>query len=225
MNDIITGGIYAVDLNGTESYEFKGIHPALIVRMLKENDMYYVVPLTTYTKERWEKCKKKGFGTRLISTNSIARIDKLNIVSRKQIQSRYYNDGHLVIPSIEEIEKVLSRVEEYINLSNKKTKKEYIKTINQYNDFEIKINYLLNKEYNKFPYSLKFDEDITFDCPCEDLSFISLSDVKDIINKSFNNTKVLIRKQNAQVKISIKVNGEKLLTFSQAYDRFIGTEG
>lgn len=225
MNDIITGGIYAVDLNGTESYEFKGIHPALIVRMLKENDMYYVVPLTTYTKERWEKCKKKGFGTRLISTNSIARIDKLNIVSRKQIQSRYYNDGHLVIPSIEEIEKVLSRVEEYINLSNKKTKKEYIKTINQYNDFEIKINYLLNKEYNKFPYSLKFDEDITFDCPCEDLSFISLSDVKDIINKSFNNTKVLIRKQNAQVKISIKVNGEKLLTFSQAYDRFIETEG
>lgn len=225
MNDIITGGIYAVDLNGTESYEFKGIHPALIVRMLKENDMYYVVPLTTYTKERWEKCKKKGFGTRLISTNSIARIDKLNIVSRKQIQSRYYNDGHLVIPSIEEIEKVLSRVEEYINLSNKKTKKEYIKTINQYNDFEIKINYLLNKEYNKFPYSLKFDEDITFDCPCEDLSFISLSDVKDIINISFNNTKVLIRKQNAQVKISIKVNGEKLLTFSQAYDRFIETEG
>ena len=225
MNDIITGGIYAVDLNGTESYEFKGIHPALIVRMLKENDMYYVVPLTTYTKERWEKCKKKGFGTRLISTNSIARIDKLNIVSRKQIQSRYYNDGHLVIPSIEEIEKVLSRVEEYINLSNKKTKKEYIKTINQYNDFEIKINYLLNKEYNKFPYSLKFDEDITFDCPCEDLSFISLSDVKDIINISCNNTKVLIRKQNAQVKISIKVNGEKLLTFSQAYDRFIETEG
>lgn len=36
MKDIITGGVYAVDLHGTEAYEFKGVHPALIVRMLKE---------------------------------------------------------------------------------------------------------------------------------------------------------------------------------------------
>lgn len=47
MKDIITGGVYAVDLHGTEAYEFKGVHPALIVRMLKEEKMYYVVPLTT----------------------------------------------------------------------------------------------------------------------------------------------------------------------------------
>ena len=39
MKDIITGGVYAVDLQGTEAYEFKGIHPALIVRMLKEEKM------------------------------------------------------------------------------------------------------------------------------------------------------------------------------------------
>ena len=51
MKDIITGGVYAVDLHGTESYEFKGVHPALIVRMLKEEEMYYVVPLTTYFNE------------------------------------------------------------------------------------------------------------------------------------------------------------------------------
>ena len=99
MKDIITGGVYAVDLHGTEAYEFKGVHPAMIVRLLKEEKMYYVVPLTTYTKERWERCKRKGFGTRIISTNSIARIDKLNIVSEKQVQSRYYNGGHIVAVS------------------------------------------------------------------------------------------------------------------------------
>ena len=115
MKDIITGGVYAVDLHGTESYEFKGVHPALIVRMLKEEEMYYVVPLTTYTKERWDKCKRKGFGTRIISTNSIARVDKMNIVSKKQVQGRYYNAGHLVILTENEIESVLVRVEEYIS--------------------------------------------------------------------------------------------------------------
>ena len=60
MKDIITGGVYAVDFRGTEAYEFQGVHPALIVMMLKEEKMYYVVPLTTYTKERWYKCKKRG---------------------------------------------------------------------------------------------------------------------------------------------------------------------
>ena len=78
MKDIITGGVYAVDLHGTESYEFKGVHPALIVRMLKEEEMYYVVPLTTYTKERWDKCKRKGFGTRIISTNSTITVFQHN---------------------------------------------------------------------------------------------------------------------------------------------------
>ena len=56
MKKVINGCIYAIDLGGTEEYEFKGVHPAMVVRMLKEEKMYYVVPLTTYTKERWEKC-------------------------------------------------------------------------------------------------------------------------------------------------------------------------
>ena len=154
MKDIITGGVYAVDLQGTESYEFKGVHPALIVRMLKEEKMYYVVPLTTYTKERWEKCKRKGFGTRIISTNSIARVDKMNIVSEKQVQGRYYNAGHLVIPTEDEIAAVLKRVEEYISLTDDKSNKEYGKFVTQRSKFENDIDMISKKNYSAFLYPI-----------------------------------------------------------------------
>ena len=60
MKDIITGGVYAVDLHGTESYEFKGVHPALIVRMLKEEKMYYVVPVDYVYKRTMGEMQKEG---------------------------------------------------------------------------------------------------------------------------------------------------------------------
>lgn len=170
MKDIITGGVYAVDLHGTESYEFKGIHPALIVRMLKEEKMYYVVPLTTYTKERWDKCKRKGFGTRIISTNSIARVDKMNIVSEKQVQGRYYNAGHLVIPTENEIEVVLARVEEYISLTDNKSNKEYRKFVAQRTNFEKVMDILLEKQFDEFSYLLTIEGDMSFLYPCTKLS-------------------------------------------------------
>ena len=52
MKKVINGCIYAIDLGGTEEYEFKGVHPAMVCNYVKEEKMYYVVPLTTYTKER-----------------------------------------------------------------------------------------------------------------------------------------------------------------------------
>ncbi len=182
MKDIITGGVYAVDLHGTESYEFKGVHPALIVRMLKEEEMYYVVPLTTYTKERWDKCKRKGFGTRIISTNSIARVDKMNIVSKKQVQGRYYNAGHLVILTENEIESVLVRVEEYISLTNDKSNKEYRKFVTQRANFEKSMDILMEKQFDEFLYPINIKSDMSFCYPCTELSYISNADIKDIIS-------------------------------------------
>lgn len=123
---------------GTEEYEFKGVHPAMVVRMLKEEKMYYVVPLTTYTKERWEKCKRQGFGCRVVSTNSIARVDKINIVTEKQIHSRYYNSEKLVCAEPAEIEKVILRVEEYFKLSNQKGLNEYKKFYSEKKFLKIK---------------------------------------------------------------------------------------
>lgn len=205
MKDIITGGVYAVDLHGTESYEFKGVHPALIIRMLKEENMYYVVPLTTYTKERWEKCKRKGFGIRINSTNSIARIDKLNIVSEKQVQGRYYNAGHLVLPTEYEVTAVLKRVEEYISLSNSKSNKEYNKFVMQRSKFENAMDIIIEKNYEKFPYPITLENDISIFYPSANLSFVSNTDIKDIISLKFGTSTVSISKQLNDIKISIKL--------------------
>ncbi|WP_461884501.1 type II toxin-antitoxin system PemK/MazF family toxin [Fusicatenibacter sp.] len=225
MKDIITGGVYAVDLHGTEAYEFKGVHPALIVRMLKEEKMYYVVPLTTYTKERWNKCKRKGFGIRLTSTNSIARVDKMNIVSEKQVQGRYYNAGHLVIPTEEEIRAVLERVEEYISLTDDKSNKEYGKFTKQRSKFEKDMDTLSKRNYEEFSYPVTVEKDLSFFYPCTELSFISNVDIKDIISAKFNASPVEISKQGTDMKISIKIVKENLLTFSEAYDTFKAQKG
>lgn len=225
MKDIITGGVYAVDLHGTEAYEFKGVHPALIVRMLKEEKMYYVVPLTTYTKERWDKCKRKGFGTRITSTNSIARVDKMNIVSEKQVQGRYYNAGHLVILTEEEIGAVLERVEEYISLTDDKSNKEYGKFTTQRSKFEKDMDMLSKKNYEEFSYPITVENDLSFLYLCTELSFISNVDIKDIISIKFNSSPVEICKQGTDMKISIKLVKENLLTFSEAYDTFKAQKG
>lgn len=225
MKDIITGGVYAVDLHGTESYEFKGVHPALIVRMLKEEKMYYVVPLTTYTKERWDKCKRKGFGTRIVSTNSIARVDKLNVVSEKQVQGRYYNAGHLVIPTKEEVKCVLERVEEYMLLTDGKTYKEYEKYVIQCDKFEESTNILREKEFEKFLFPITIESDLTFLYPCNELSYMDNADIKDIISNRFNCSLVIISKEGNNMKISIKIGSENLLTFSQAYVTFVSQKG
>lgn len=204
MRDIITGGVYAVDLHGTESYEFKGTHPAIVVRMLKEEKMYYVVPLTTYTKERWDKCKVKGFGTRIISTNSIARVDKMNIVSEKQVQGRYFNNGNLVIPKEEEVVKVLLRVEEYIALSDLKANKEYGRFIMQRNDFSEEMEQLLKKlEFEKFKYKFRVDSNIYFEYPCSEFSFMNNSDIKDIISRYVPVDNLIIQKNERMMDITI----------------------
>ena len=225
MKDIITGGVYAVDLHGTESYEFKGVHPALIVRMLKEEEMYYVVPLTTYTKERWDKCKRKGFGTRIISTNSIARVDKMNIVSKKQVQGRYYNAGHLVILTENEIESVLVRVEEYRSLTNDKSNKEYRKFVTQRANFEKSMDILMEKQFDEFLYPINIKSDMSFCYPCTELSYISNADIKDIISIKFNCSSVVICKQEKNMQISIKLDKENLLIFLQPYDIFKSQKG
>ena len=226
MQSIITGGVYAVDLHGTEIYEFKGVHPALIVRMLKEERMYYVVPLTTYTKERWDKCKRKGFGTRILSTNSIARVDKLNIVSEKQVQGRYYNGGHIVVPTEIEVETVLRRVEEYISLSDNKTEKEYKKFILQRADYDKDMDILLiDKRFAEFPYPFTIINDISFKYPCSKLTHIENADIKDIITKKIDCSEVIILKQGSDMDITIKIESKNLLTYSEEYDKFKEQKG
>lgn len=226
MLDVINGGVYAVDLGGTEAYEFKGVHPALVIRTLREEQMYVVIPLTTYTAERWERCKRKGFGSRIHSTNSIARIDKMNIVTRKCIQGRYYNAGSMVVPNIAEVNKVMQKVAEYINLSNQKAQKEYSKYITQRTEFEQEIEVLLDGEkMNDFTYPFSIGEGLKFFYPSSRVSFISNADIKAIISEKIDNIGINIKKVRNLLQVEIKLCQDKLLTFKKRYDTFKAQKG
>ena len=126
MKSIINSGIYAVDLKGTNDAEFKGIHPSLIMQSIKNKEMYYVIPLTTYSKYKWKKLRK-FLCCRIVSINSIARIDKVQIIHKDRIPKRWMEGETLLVPTPNEILTVYNRLLEYTKLSTKKSIEEYNK--------------------------------------------------------------------------------------------------
>ena len=198
MKKYITGCIYAINFQGVEEYEFKGVHPAMVVRMLKEDKMYYAIPLTTYTKERWVKCKRQGFGCRILSTNSIARVDKMLVVSEKQILKRYYNSGKVIYANPDEIEKVVLRVEEYLELANRKGLNEYRKYFEARDTF-----------FNRM-------RKILLECSFEDIEGILF----DLIG-----TQNVVVEKKLKITLRFSVDKKKMLTFKERYDKFKEQKG
>ena len=52
MVDVINGGVYAVDLGGTEAYEFKDVHPALVIRTLFKEKRKIKAEQAEYTRAK-----------------------------------------------------------------------------------------------------------------------------------------------------------------------------
>ena len=228
MKKVINGCIYAIDLGGTEEYEFKGVHPAMVVRMLKEEKMYYVVPLTTYTKERWEKCKRQGFGCRIVSTNSIARVDKINIVTEKQIHSRYYNSEKLVCAEPAEIEKVILRVEEYFKLSNQKGLNEYKKFYSEKKVFENKIYQLwIDNKFDDVYYNAKIEKgSIELELGKDEIRNLTFNDIVQVLSELLDASKLHFEKKgNQSIIICFNVDHKIALTFQEKYDKFKSQKG
>ena len=223
MKKVINGCIYAIDLGGTEEYEFKGVHPAMVVRMLKEEKMYYVVPLTTYTKERWEKCKRQGFGCRIVSTNSIARVDKINIVTEKQIHSRYYNSEKLVCAEPAEIEKVILRVEEYFKLSNQKGLNEYKKFYSEKKVFENKMyQFWIDNKFDDVYYNVKIEKgSIELELGKDEIRNLTFNDIVQVLSELLDASKLHFEKKgNQSIIICFNVDHKIALTFQEKYDKF-----
>lgn len=223
MKKVINGCIYAIDLGGTEEYEFKGVHPAMVVRMLKEEKMYYVVPLTTYTKERWEKCKRQGFGCRVVSTNSIARVDKINIVTEKQIHSRYYNSEKLVCAEPAEIEKVILRVEEYFKLSNQKGLNEYKKFYSEKKVFENKMyQFWIDNKFDDVYYNVKIEKgSIELELGKDEIRNLTFNDIVQVLSELLDASKLHFEKKgNQSIIICFNVDHKIALTFQEKYDKF-----
>ena len=228
MKKVINGCIYAIDLGGTEEYEFKGVHPAMVVRMLKEEKMYYVVPLTTYTKERWEKFKRQGFGCRVVSTNSIARVDKINIVTEKQIHSRYYNSEKLVCAEPAEIEKVILRVEEYFKLSNQKGLNEYKKFYSEKKVFENKMyQFWIDNKFDDVYYNVKIEKgSIELELGKDEIRNLTFNDIVQVLSELLDASKLHFEKKgNQSIIICFNVDHKIALTFQEKYDKFKITEG
>lgn len=228
MKKVINGCIYAIDLGGTEEYEFKGVHPAMVVRMLKEEKMYYVVPLTTYTKERWEKCKRQGFGCRIVSTNSIARVDKINIVTEKQIHSRYYNSEKLVCAEPAEIEKVILRVEEYFKLSNQKGLNEYKKFYSEKKVFENKMyQFWIDNKFDDVYYNVKIKKGfIELELGKDEIRNLTFNDIVQVLSELLDASKLHFEKKgNQSIIICFNVDHKIALTFQEKYDKFKSQKG
>ena len=227
MKKVINGCIYAIDLGGTEEYEFKGVHPAMVVRMLKEEKMYYVVPLTTYTKERWEKCKRQGFGCRIVSTNSIARVDKINIVTEKQIHSRYYNSEKLVCAEPAEIEKVILRVEEYFKLSNQKGLNEYKKFYSEKKVFENKMyQFWIDNKFDDVYYNVKIEKgSIELELGKDEIRNLTFNDIVQVLSELLDASKLHFEKKGNQSIICFNVDHKIALTFQEKYDKFKSQKG
>ncbi len=228
MKKVINGCIYAIDLGGTEEYEFKGVHPAMVVRMLKEEKMYYVVPLTTYTKERWEKCKRQGFGCRIVSTNSIARVDKINIVTEKQIHSRYYNSEKLVCAEPAEIEKVILRVEEYFKLSNQKGLNEYKKFYSEKKVFENKMyQFWIDNKFDDVYYNVKIEKgSIELELGKDEIRNLTFNDIIQVLSELLDASKLHFEKKgNQSIIICFNVDHKIALTFQEKYDKFKSQKG
>ena len=228
MKKVINGCIYAIDLGGTEEYEFKGVHPAMVVRMLKEEKMYYVVPLTTYTKERWEKCKRQGFGCRVVSTNSIVRVDKINIVTEKQIHSRYYNSEKLVCAEPAEIEKVILRVEEYFKLSNQKGLNEYKKFYSEKKVFENKMyQFWIDNKFDDVYYNVKIEKgSIELELGKDEIRNLTFNDIVQVLSELLDASKLHFEKKgNQSIIICFNVDHKIALTFQEKYDKFKSQKG
>lgn len=113
---MINGGIYAYNFKSDTDVEFKDIHPAITIQNNKQQELYYVIPLTTYTKERWKKYKQH-FACRLLSVNSIALVHRMQIVHYKYIGKRYYSNGEPLVITNDEFDKVCEKLQLLITKS------------------------------------------------------------------------------------------------------------
>lgn len=224
MKYIINSGIYDINWEGQNDAEFFGNHPTLILKSIKNKQMYYLFPLTTYTPERWKKYQKLNC-CRITSTNSIVRIDKVKVFHRLQIKNRWIKDNMFIIPTPEEVNVVYQKYIEYIATCIQSSVTDYKKYYKNYNKL-FNMLYVSFVEYN-FSDDLifKFDENL-IEFNLNLASKLTFDDIKHIIFSILGkeNVSVTYNKEKAIVIIYI-TNKKLLLTIEDQYDIFNLTKG
>lgn len=230
MKKIINSGIYDIDLEGSNADEFIGNHPTLILRSIKNEEMYYAFPLTTYTLERWKKYKK-NYCCRILTTNSIVRIDKVQIIHSSKIMNylkkynRWIKNDQFLIPTPAEIRMVYERYKEYLKLTTDKAIKEYEKYYDCYNNLINALNKQLNHHIEQDGIKINRNENVV----CIDLKYatnLTFDDVKHIIFSIFGKQNVKVSYSMEEAVIIIEISkAELLLTLENIYDNMNLTKG
>lgn len=223
-------GLYDIDLHGKTYAEFDGEHPTMIVQTKKESKMYIVIPFTTYEPERWKKLKKK-MCCRVESTNSIARIDRIKIINDEDISKRWINTEtkSLLVPSKEDIDKVLKKALSYIEASFNQSYSSYLKYLEEREIFKEYIDKTFYKyAFKDSIFSFDFsDKNTKISFSMNYVKTMSVIDIQDFFNKIFKrkNFSVKIIDSIKTVTIIIKNTDKKLLTIKEEYDKINSTEG
>lgn len=224
-------GLYDIDLHGESYAEFDGEHPTMIIQTKKEPKMYIVIPFTSYEPDRWKKLKKK-MCCRVESTNSIARIDRIKIINDSDITKRWIDTEKksLLIPSKEDVDKVLKKALVYIESSFNQSYSSYLEYLEE--------REVLDSNIKKTFIDFDFKNSIfTFDFTNKDITKISFSmdyvktmamiDIQDFFNKIFNRRKFTIKiiDTTKSITVTVKNSDENMLTLREKYDSIMSTEG
>lgn len=224
-------GLYDIDLHGKTYAEFDGEHPTMIVQTKKEPKMYIVIPFTSYEPERWKKLKKK-MCCRVESTNSIARIDRIKIINDADISKRWIDieTKSLLVPSKEDVDKVLKKALAYVEASFNESYSSYLKYLEERENFEKYIKNTFDKyEFKDSIFSFDFsgDSNTKISFSMDYVETMAKIDIQDFFNKVFKrrNFSIKIINSTETVEITVKNTDKKMLTIKEEYDKINSTEG
>ena len=224
-------GLYDIDLHGETYAEFDGEHTTMIVQTKKEPKMYIVIPFTSYEPNRWKKLKKK-MCCRVESTNSIARIDRIKIINDSDITKRWIDieKKSLLVPSKEDVEKVLKKSLAYIEASFNQSYSFYLDYLKEREVLEDNIKKtFIDFDFNNSIFTFDFTEDnvtkISFSM--DYVKSMAMIDIQDFFNKIFNRRKFTVKIIDVKklIVVSVKNSDENMLTIKEKYDSIMSTEG
>lgn len=224
-------GLYDIDLHGKTYAEFDGEHPTMIIQTKKEPRMYIVIPFTSYDDQKWKKYKKK-MCCRVESTNSIARIDRIKIIHDSDINKRWIDIQlkSLLVPTKEDVDKVLKKALAYIEASFRESYSSYLKYLDERESFGEYVKSTFEKyEFSTSIFSFDFSDEknakISF--PMSYVDTMAVIDLQDTFNKVFKrkNFTIKIIDSSKIVLITVKNIDKKLLTIKEEYDKINSTEG
>ncbi|MBD5520494.1 MAG: hypothetical protein HDR03_04615 [Lachnospiraceae bacterium] len=226
MFKYVNAALYNVDLEGENTSEFDGEHPTLVIRTKMEKEMYIAIPFTTYTKEKWQKLKKY-MCCRSISTNSIARIDKMEIISSGKIKNRWRENGKLLIPEPEDLQNVINNALAYFKSSFSLGKNEYKKVQKNTEQLTKEFEKIFGIHSNEQSFISVFftQNECIFSFDKSYTNNISIQELYDIINIYFNRHNYKVFMDDKNISIIVANTEKRLLTLKSKYVKVNATEG